>query len=87
MGELSKLRNIGPKLEAQLADVGITTEAQFREVGSCEAWLRIALRDPSACSARLMAFEGAIQGIPYHLVDEGTKKSLKEFYNLHKPKR
>jgi len=46
MGELSKLPNIAAKLEAQLADVGITTEAELRNVGIREAWLRILARDP-----------------------------------------
>ncbi|NLM71121.1 MAG: hypothetical protein GX181_04050 [Synergistaceae bacterium] len=48
MGELSKLPNIGPKLESQLSDAGIITEEEFRRVGSREAWRRILERDPSA---------------------------------------
>ncbi len=48
MSELRKLPNIGPKLEAQLVDAGITTEEEFRRAGSREAWLRILERDPSA---------------------------------------
>ena len=32
MGELTKLANIGAKLEQQLNDVGIFTEQQLREV-------------------------------------------------------
>ena len=87
MGKLSKLPNIGQKLEAQLTDVGITTVEQLKEIGSCEAWLRVFDRDPSACNVRLMAFEGAIQGIPLHHLDDNTKKSLKDFYNFHKMKR
>jgi DNA transformation protein len=86
MGELSKLPNIAGKLEAQLADVGITTQEQLRETGSREAWLRILARDPSACIMRLSSLEGAIQGIRWHNLDDGTKKSLKEFYNQHKGK-
>ena len=64
MSELSGLINIGPKLEAQLHEVGIATAEQLKEIGSREAWLRIFARDPSACTMRLYAFEGAIQGIP-----------------------
>ncbi len=48
VGELSKLPNIGPKLESQLSDAGIITEEEFRRVGSREAWRRILERDPSA---------------------------------------
>ena len=84
MGELSALPNIADKLEKQLADVGITTEAQLREIGSRDAWLRIARIDSSACIMRLSALEGAIQGIRWHNLDADTKCSLKEFYSAHK---
>ena len=84
MGELSKLPNIAAKLETQLADVGITTEKELRNVGSRETWLRILARDPSACIMRLSSLEGAIQGIRWHYLDDETKKSLKAFYRDHK---
>lgn len=84
MGELTKLPNIAEKLEGQLTEVGITTFDELKRVGSREAWLRILARDPSACIMRLSALEGAIQGVRWHHLDEETKKSLKEFYHLHK---
>lgn len=86
MGELAKLPNIAEKLEAQLGEVGITTEQALRDVGSREAWLRILHRDPSACLMRLSALEGALQGVRWHYLDEETKKELKAFYNEHKGK-
>jgi DNA transformation protein len=87
MGELSKLPNIAAKLEAQLVNVGVTTEDELRQVGSREAWLRILARDPSACIMRLSSLEGAIQGIRWHDLDDDTKISLKEFYSEHKGKK
>ena len=84
MGELTKLPNIAEKLEGQLAEVDITTFDELKRVGSREAWLRILARDPSACIMRLSALEGAIQGVRWHHLDEETKRSLKEFYHLHK---
>ena len=63
MGELSKLPNIGPKVEEQLQEVGITTYEQLKEMGSQQAWLKIKAIDDSACMHRLLALEGAIQGI------------------------
>ena len=84
MGELTKLPNIAAKLESQLADVGITTIKQLKQIGSRESWLRILSRDPSACIMRLSALEGAIQGIRWHYLDDETKNSLKEFYKQHK---
>ena len=84
MGELTTLPNIGKKLESQLADVGIITIEQLKEAGSREAWLRILARDSSACTMRMLAFEGAIQGVPLNYLDDETKTSLKEFYKTHK---
>ena len=86
MGELTALPNIAAKLDAQLADVGITTIEELRRVGSREAWLRILARDPSACIMRLSALGGAVQGVRWHYLDEETKCSLKEFYAQHKGK-
>lgn len=80
MGELSTLPNIASELESQLANTGITTIEQLKEVGSREAWLRILANDPSACINRLSALEGAIQGIRWHYLDDDTRKSLKQFY-------
>ncbi|MDD4689975.1 MAG: TfoX/Sxy family protein [Eubacteriales bacterium] len=84
MGTLTKLPNIGAKLEKQLFDVGITTEEELRRVGSREAWVRIHKCDPSACYMRLCALEGAIQGIRWHNLGSETKISLKEFYHKNK---
>ena len=86
MGELVTLPNIAAKLEAQLAEAGITTIEELKRVGSREAWMRILARDPSACMMRLSALEGAIQGVRWHFLDEETKGSLKEFYIQHKGK-
>ncbi|WP_341349193.1 TfoX/Sxy family DNA transformation protein [Ethanoligenens harbinense] len=41
MGELAKLVNIGPDLEQQLAQVGVTTLEELKTLGSREAWRRI----------------------------------------------
>ncbi len=63
MAELSRLPNIGKVLEQQLNDVGIASIDELKAVGSKGAWLKIQSIDKSACIHRLMALEGAIQGI------------------------
>jgi len=83
MGELQKLPNIAEKLEAQLTEVGIPTIDALKQTGSREAWLRIAAIDPSACYMRLCSLEGAIQGVRWHNLDDGTKKEMKTFYQLN----
>lgn len=84
MGKLAKLVNIGPTLEKQLGQVGITTPAELKAIGSREAWLRIKAIDPSACIMRLPALEGAIQGIRWHDLDPDVKAELSAFYHANK---
>lgn len=80
MGELSKLPNIGKKLEEQLNEVGIESYDDLANIGSKEAWLKIKEIDESACINRLMALEGAIQNIRWHNLSDEDKRNLKEFY-------
>ncbi len=84
MGELTKLPNIGPKIEEQLRQVGITTSEELYSVGSREAWLRIKAIDPSACLLRLRALEGAVRGISDRELSEDVKAELSVFYRQHK---
>lgn len=84
MGELSKLPNIGNTVEAQLNQVGIFTEAELRSTGAEQAWLKIQQIDDSACIHRLLALEGAIQGVKKTLLPDRRKSELKAFYQQHK---
>jgi len=63
MGELSKLPNIGKEVESQLNEVGIFTYEELKNIGAEQAWLKIQEIDASACIHRLLALEGAIQGV------------------------
>lgn len=80
MGELSKLPNIGKIVEAQLIQMGIDTTEKLKEIGAKEAWLKILEIDESACINRLMALEGAIQGVKKSLLSDEVKADLKDFY-------
>lgn len=84
MTELSRLPNIGKVVEAQLNEVGISTEADLRAVGSKQAWLRILAIDDSACINRLMALEGAVRGVKKSTLSDEVKTELKKFYREHK---
>lgn len=84
MGELSKLPNIGKTVEEQLAQVGINTADELREIGAKAAWLKIQEIDESACIHRLMALEGAIQGVKKTMLSDEVKADLKGFYQEHK---
>lgn len=84
MGELSKLPNIGKTVEEQLNQVGIMTEADLKELGAKQAWLKIQEIDESACIHRLLALEGAVRGVKKTALPEEVKADLKEFYRWHK---
>ena len=84
MGELSKLPNIGKTVEDQLVLVGIQTVDELKYIGAKEAWLKIQEIDESACIHRLMALEGAIEGIKKTMLSNEVKADLKEFYQRNK---
>ena len=84
MGELSKLPNIGKTVEAQLIQAGIETPEALREIGAKAVQLNIQELDPSACIHRLLALEGAIQGMKKSMLPDAVKADLKAFYQEHK---
>ena len=84
MTELSKLPNIGKKLEEQLHQVGINTADELKETGAKDAWLKIQAINESGCINRLLALEGAIEGVKKTLLQDEVKTDLKEFYQCHK---
>ncbi|MCW6089610.1 TfoX/Sxy family protein [Clostridium sporogenes] len=86
MGELSKLPNIGKEVESQLNKVGIFSYDELKDIGTEQAWLKIQEIDSSACIHRLLALEGAIQGVKKTALPEERKAELKDFYNWHKCK-
>lgn len=84
MGELSSLLNIGKAVEEQLFRVGIDTAFELKRIGAKEAWLKIQEIDESACIHRLMALEGAIQGVKKTMLSDEVKADLKKFYQRNK---
>ena len=86
MGELLKLPNIGKEVERQLNKVSIFTYDELKDMGAEQAWLKIQEIDSSACIHRLLALEGAIQGVKKTALAQDRKAELKDFYNWHKGK-
>lgn len=84
MGELAKLPNIGKAVEEQLMQVGIETPNTLRNAGAKAAWLKIQQIVPSACIHRLLALEGAIQGVRKTTLPDAVRADLKAFYWEHK---
>ena len=77
MGELSSLPNIGKTVEEQLFRVGISSVDELKRIGAKEAWLKIQEIDETACIHRLMALEGAIQGVKKTMLSYEVKADLK----------
>ncbi|AUN04291.1 TfoX/Sxy family protein [Clostridium botulinum] len=86
MGELLKLPNIGKEVERQLNKVGIFTYDELKDIGTEQTWLKIQEIDASACIHRLLALEGAIQGVKKTALSQERKADLKDFYNWYKCK-
>lgn len=57
MSELSRLPNIGKKVEEQLNIAGIVNVDQMNKLGSKESWLRIKEIDEGVCINLLYALE------------------------------
>jgi DNA transformation protein len=87
MGELSRLPNIGKEVERKLNKVGIFTYDELNNIGAEQTWLKIQEIDVSACIHRLLALEGAIQGVKKTALPQERKAELKDFYNWHTGKK
>ena len=64
--------------------VGIQTVDELKDIGAKEAWLKIQEIDESAFIHRLMALEGAIEGIKKTMLSDEVKADLKDFYREHR---
>lgn len=79
--QLEKMPNIGKVVAQELEVVGIDTPEKLRETGSKKAFLKLMQNDPGSCLHKLMALEGAVQGVrKYDLPDE-VKQELKDWFN------
>lgn len=82
--KLSILPNIGKALEEQLLKINIKTYGDLKSIGAKQAWLNIQAIDESACMNRLLALEGAIQGVKKQMLPADIKEDLRKFYNFYK---
>ena len=80
MSELTKLPNIGAKLEEQLNQIGIITFEELQEIGSKQAWLKIRAYDSSARDKRIMGLVSGIKKKKKSELSADKKAELKEFY-------
>ncbi|MCP5350116.1 MAG: TfoX/Sxy family protein [Oceanospirillaceae bacterium] len=73
---LSELPGLGPKSQAMLANAGITTLAELRELGAVQAYLRVRASNSQASLNLLWALEGALSNLPWQQVAREQRSSL-----------
>lgn len=73
-----KLRNIGPKTLARLAEIGVEDLAGLREIGAVDAYRRLKFRFPRDVSLNaLYALEAALLDCHWRDLPVGRKVELK----------
>lgn len=77
MGELSKLKGLGPKSEKCLNEIGIHTKAQLKEIGAVRAFIKLR----KECSTKpslnfLYAMVGALENTHWASIAKSEKARL-----------
>lgn len=71
-----KIRNIGPKSAAWLRQVGVRTEADIRELGSLEVFMKVKKAGFKPSLNLLYALEGAVQDCHWTALGDERKSEL-----------
>lgn len=77
--KLTELENIGKEMEEKLNKIGITSADELKKIGSQEAFIRLKSAYPKACLVYLYTLQAAIDGVPFNMLSDSTKKDLKAF--------
>jgi len=87
--DLAKLPNIGATMAQLLIQVGITTPAKLRRVGSIRAAALVAPLRPggSSCRSLLSGLEGAIRGVRWHAIPKAERDALWQRFEAHNRRR
>jgi DNA transformation protein len=90
MAGVGELRNLGPKSRSALAEIGIVTENQLRELGAVEAYARLRFRFGKVISRNMLhALAAALADVDWRQLtdehkaelDRSVAKRLAEFEN------
>jgi DNA transformation protein len=73
---IAELQGLGPKSLAMLAGAGIKTVAQLKRLGSVRAYAKVKATGTNASLNLLWAIEGALTGLPWHVVAKEHRLSL-----------
>ena len=73
------MRNLGPRMEEMLAEVGITTPAALKRIGAVEAWHRLRFRYGSRITiTALNAMAGALIDCDWRALPDSLKQELRK---------
>ncbi len=81
MEKLTDMPNIGSVLAEMLQQADIKSAKDLKNVGSEQAFIRIAAIDNSVCLCKLYALEGAVQNKRWHSLSPAKKEELKQFFH------
>ena len=81
MPELMDLPNISIVLSKLLMEAGVDSPQTLKDLGTKEAFMRVKMKDPTACFCKLCAIEGAIQGVRWHHLEAQVKNDLRAFFD------
>ena len=73
---ISELKSLGPKSQAMLARVGITTKAELEAVGAVAAYHMAKRANPNVTLNLLWALESALTGMPWQEVARSQRERL-----------
>jgi DNA transformation protein and related proteins len=74
--QIKDLKSLGPKSQEMLAQAGITTVAQLREIGSVAAYVKTKRINPKASLNLLWGLESALTGLSWQQVAREHRTSL-----------
>lgn len=77
--QLTQMKNLGKAMEKRLAQVGIETAEQLRQMGSRQAFFLLKSRDPQVCLVHLYALEAAIEDVDIGALSPETRHQLKQY--------
>lgn len=74
---ISQMRNLGPKTERMLAEIGVDTPAALRRIGSVEAYRRLKFACGGISLNALYAMEASLRDIDWRALTSEEKANLK----------
>jgi len=76
MTDIKQLNGLGPRSQEMLASAGITHEAELRQLGSVEAYVRVKRAVPGVSLNLLWAIEAVLTGAPWQQVARKDRTRL-----------